>query len=337
MSTIKDVAREAGVSIATVSFVINGTKHVSPQTEARVHKAIAELNYRVNHFASNIKSGKSGSVAFIMADMSNPFFLETAVTIEKVLREAKYNLILANTDEKLNIEKDQINNLLNHSIDGLIIAPTTLSNAYLKTLLPKGFPLVFFDRVPTDVPSDCVVSDNLAGSREAVEYLISLGHKRIGIISGMTGITSSFEREAGYIEALNGNGLDIDRSLMINGDGKRSSGYLAMQRLMSSTDDLSAVFITNNLMALGAFQFLTDNGIKVPEDISVVVFDDYEWSAMTNPSITSVKQNTVLLGQKVAELILDKMSNRGNEVRKSVEYRIPTELIKRSSCLSIKK
>ncbi|MGH0052147.1 MAG: LacI family DNA-binding transcriptional regulator, partial [Sphaerochaetaceae bacterium] len=168
MATIKDVAKRAGVSIATVSYVINGTKRLAPETEERVHKAVADLNYRVNHFASNIKNGKSRSVAFLMADMNNPFFLETAVTLEKCLREANYHLILANTDEKVNLEKEQVDHLLDHSVDGLIIAPSSANNSYLRKMLPAKFPLVFFDRVPNHIQADCVLSDNVKGSREAV-------------------------------------------------------------------------------------------------------------------------------------------------------------------------
>ncbi len=334
MSTIKDVAKKAGVSIATVSYVINKTKRVSPETEARVNKAIEELNYRVNHFASNIKTGKSRSVAFLMADMSNPFFLDTAVTLEKCLREAKYHLILANTDEKVNQEREQVNHLLNHSVDGLIIAPSSSNNSYLRKMLPPAFPLVFFDRVPKYFQADCVLSDNIGGSKEAVEYLISLGHRRIGVVSGMSGLTSTIEREAGYFEALKAHGIKVDRSIMVNGDGKKYSGYLAMQQLKELTD-ITAVFITNNMMSLGALQFLRDNNIKMPEELSVVIFDDYEWSSMAIPALTSVKQDTVSLGEKVAKLILKQLS--GKEKQNSYqEYRISTQLIKRASCSTIK-
>lgn len=335
MSTIKDVAKKAGVSIATVSYVINGTKRVAPETEARVNKAVEELNYRVNHFASNIKTGKSRSVAFLMADMSNPFFLDTAVTLEKCLREARYHLILANTDEKVNLEKEQVNHLLDHSVDGLIIAPSSSNNSYLRKMLSPNFPLVFFDRIPTNVQADCVLSDNVGGSREAVEYLISLGHRRIGVVSGMSGLTSTIEREAGYYEALQAHGIPVDRSIMVNGDGKKTSGYLAMQQLKELTD-ITAVFITNNMMSLGALQFLRDNNIKMPNELSIVIFDDYEWSSMSLPALTSVKQDTVSLGEKIAQIILERLSGKDKQ-RSCQEYRIPTQLIKRASCSELKK
>ncbi|WP_320128678.1 LacI family DNA-binding transcriptional regulator [uncultured Sphaerochaeta sp.] len=335
MSTIKEVAELAGVSIATVSYVINGTKHVAPATEARVHQAVETLNYRINHFASNIKSGKSGSIAFLMADMSNPFFLETAVSLEKSLREAKYNLILANTDEKVNLEKEQVDHLLDHAIDGLIIAPCTVNNFYLKNMLPANFPLVFFDRIPANMHADCVLSDNRKGSLEAVEYLISLGHKRIGIISGMSGLTSTVEREMGYIEALENHGIPLDRNLMLNGDGRKFSGYQSMQQLMDITD-ITAVFITNNMMSLGALQFLNDNKIAVPKNLSMVIFDDYDWSSMCSPSLTSVKQNTILLGKTIAEVILARLSGTVSNTN-FCEHRIQTQLIKRASCLKINK
>lgn len=335
MPTIKEVAKLAGVSIATVSYVINGTKKVAPGTEARVLKAIADLNYRVNHFASNIKSRKSGSVAFLMADMSNPFFLETAVTLEKCLREAKYNLILANTDEKVIIEKEQVDHLLNHSVDALIIAPSSSNNFYLKNMLPSNFPIIFFDRVPVNIQADCVLSDNVGGSREAVEYLISLGHRRIGVISGMSGLTSTIEREAGYLNALEAHGIKADRSLMLNGDGKKHSGYLAMQQLKELTD-ITAVFITNNMMSLGALQFLNDNLISIPQVISLVIFDDFEWSSISSPALTSVKQDTVTLGNKIADIVLERLSDK--QIQSPIqEYRIPTQLIKRASCFNINK
>ncbi|GAB1482891.1 LacI family DNA-binding transcriptional regulator [Treponema sp.] len=307
MSTIKEVAGLAGVSIATVSYVINGTKKVSPETQRKVVEAIETLNYRVNHFAANMKTGKSGSVAFLAADLTNPFFLEVAVAIERTLRNAKYNLILANTDEKVNIEKMQVDNLINHAIDGLILTSSTGNHLYLKKMVPSSVPLVFFDRTPTNLQGDCVLSSNVEGAQEAIEYLISLGHHRIGLISGLRGLTTSSERESGYIDALAAHAIPSDPALILNGDGKKNSGYQLMQQLFE-VPDLSAVFITNNSMALGALTFLHDNSIRIPEDLSIVIFDDYDWSTVHAPGLTAVKQDTDRLGSTVADVILRRLS-----------------------------
>lgn len=330
MPTIKEVAEYAGVSIATVSYVINGTKNVSPKTEQRVHEAIKALNYRVNHFASNMKGGKSGSIAFLAADLSNPFFHEVAISLERTLRAEKYNLILANGDEKINVEKSQVDNLVNHAIDGLIITSSTSNHTYITKLVPQKIPVVFFDRTPMGIEKDCVLSDNVAGATSAVDYLVSLGHRRIGLISGIPMLSSSKEREQGYKNVLQSHGIPLDPTLMLNGDGRRHSGYQLMQQLHDTTG-ITAVFITNNAMALGALTFLHDNGVRIPEDMSIVIFDDYEWSTVHAPALTAVKQNTMELGRTAGEVILRRL-NETSSPAPVHEYRIPTELIKRESC-----
>ncbi|MCK9331322.1 MAG: LacI family transcriptional regulator, partial [Candidatus Cloacimonetes bacterium] len=325
MITIKDVAKRAGVSTATVSFVINGTKNVAPETKAKVKAAISELNFRMNHFASNIRVRKSGSVAFLVPDMSNQFFIEIAVVIEKELRQAKYNLILANTDESLETERFQVDNLLNHSIDGLILSPSVIDESNLFDLIPSDLPLVFFDRVPKyPGKADCVASDNISGAREAVEYLISLGHRKIAMISGTNAMTASTEREEGYIEALVANGIEIDRSLIFNGDNKKeSTGFSAMKNICK-IPGVTAVFMINNPLALGALRYLNENGRKVPEDFSFISFDDFQWMNIVNPSISAVKQNTELLGKKLAEILLLRLSHKNSQNSDYQTYRIPT-------------
>ena len=334
--TLKDVAKDARVSVATVSHVVNGTKHVSEDTAEKVRQSIARLGYRMNRMAHNLKIGKSHTIGFIVAEMSNPFFMEAAIGIENVLKRNNYNLILANSDEKLKSEKEQIDNLMNQSIDGIVLAPTTNNHQYLEDIIPPDFPLVFIDRKPAGIKRDCILSTNIEGSYSAVDYLIGLGHRKIGLISGLVGLTTSYEREAGYFKALEDAGIKPRSDYIRNGDGRRNSGYLLMQELHNSTD-ITALFITNNFMALGALHYLNDNLVSMPEELSIVIFDDYDWADLYRPPLTVVKQNPFKIGEKAAEILLKQVDDHesGIEGTNMDVYRIETELIIRNSCSRI--
>jgi LacI family transcriptional regulator len=331
--TIKDVAKDAGVSVATVSNVVNNTKPVADKTRKKVLKSIEKLDFRMNRMAHNLKVGKSHTIAFVVADMTNPFFLNIAVGIEHVLRSHGYSLILVNSDERLRVEKEQIDNLMNQSIDGIVIAPTTNNHEYLKDYMGPDFPLVFIDRKPKGVSRDCVLTDNYSASYDAASYLIGLGHRSVGLISGLVGLTTSFEREEGFIQAFKDNGIDFPQKNILNGDGRKRSGYFLMQQLENNSD-ISAVFVTNNLMALGALNYLNENQIAIPEDISFVMFDEYEWASIYRPALTVIRQNISALGEKAAEVLLEQIEHGMNADRERV-FRMPAELVIRSSCRNI--
>lgn len=329
---VKDVAEKAQVSTATVSHVINNSRYVSEEIKQRVMQAIKELDYRPNSVARSLRSNKSNIIGLLfpvsVSDTSNFFFAEVAQGIQMVLKKQGYNLILSNSNERLEDEKEQIKVLNSQQIDGLIIAPTFSDHAYLNEVLKGNYPVVFIDRRPINYSGDCVLADGFKGTYEAVDMLIKKGHKKIGFITGELGITTSDERLSGYKRALIDNGVSIDMTLIKEGQASFDNGYVFAEQLVEE-NKISAIFVANNVMTIGAFKCLKDKKISIPQQVSVIGFDDYEWTRITDPPLTVVKQPSIELGEKAAEILLKRINEQGKDFR---EYLLPTHLTVRESC-----
>ncbi|MCM3575586.1 LacI family transcriptional regulator [Mesobacillus subterraneus] len=331
-SRIKDVAEYAGVSTATVSHVINGTRFVSEETKIKVEEAMRDLNYSPNAFARSLRSQQSNTIGLIIpvkhTDTSNFFFMTIAHGIESKLREHGYHLIFSNSNEDIEIEKSQIEVFNSQLVDGLIIAPTAEEHSYLSESLTKDYPVVFIDRRPSEYEGACVLVNNLEGTYKAIQHLIEKGHKKIGYISGPLGLTTSDERLAGYKAALNDNGIELTEHYVKVGDSTQDNGYLLTKELVESRE-VSALFIANNVMTLGAVMYLQEQKVSIPSSLAVIGFDDYEWTRITVPPLTVIKQPAFELGERAAEMILSQIKESDNEEK---EVRLDTELIIRGSC-----
>ncbi len=330
--SMKQVAQAVGVSTATVSHVINGTRYVAEETKAKVLRAMKELDYRPNNVARSLRSQKSSIIGLIVplsaSDTANFFFMSIAQGIEEVLKEAGYNLILSNSNERLADELEQIKVFNSQFIEGLIIAPTAEDHEeFARTLGP--YPVVFVDRKPRGFSGDCVLADGYGGTYEAIEMMIKKKHTRIGFISGPLGYTTSDERLAGYKKALEDNGIPVDESLIKEGSPSFESGYTFARELVKE-QRVSALFVANNIMTIGAMGFLQDAQIKIPSELAVIGFDDYEWTRITNPPLTVIKQPAYELGRKAAEILLSRINSKKKTPFQ--EYRLPTELVMRASC-----
>jgi LacI family transcriptional regulator len=335
MTSIKDVARAAGVSTATVSHVINDTRFVAEETKNKVHQAMKELDYRPNSVARSLRSRKSKIIGLLvpilLEDTSNFFFMSVAQGIESVLRESGYNLIVSNSNENIRIEQEQIKLFNSQLIDGLILAPTFEDHHCLHETLTGDYPVVFIDRKPKDYQGDCVLADGLSGTYEAVSLLISKGHRRIGFLTGSLGLTTSDERLAGYKKALIEHGLNVEQVLIQVAKSIQSSfesGYELAKELVSQ-HDITAILVANNVMTMGAIRFLQENQLKIPDQIALIGFDDYEWTKITTPPLSVVKQPSFELGQIAAQTLLNRIENPFGDPK---EIRLPTKLIVRSSC-----
>ena len=326
--TLKEIAKLSGVSTATVSHVINGTRFVSEETKAKVLKVINDVGYRTNFVARSLRSKKSYTVGLIVPDISNSFFAAITETISRYLKEKGYYLILANSDENRENEIDEINVFSSQIIDGLIVAPVAESHGFMNEVLGESYPIVFIDRKPTGITRDCVLADNSAGSYEVISALIKKGHSKIGIISGLKGLTPTEERLAGYKEALIKHGIPINENFIKYSDSKFKGGYLSTQELLDSTD-ITALYAANNPMTIGAVNCLIDNNIKIPDHISVVGFDDYDWAKITNPPLTVVKQPIQEMSIKAVELLLNRINS--DEPMEYKDYRLPTSVVYRES------
>ncbi|WP_280769719.1 LacI family DNA-binding transcriptional regulator [Salipaludibacillus daqingensis] len=328
---IKDVAKKADVSTATVSHVLNETRFVAEETKKKVFEAMKELDYRPNSVARSLRSRKSNIIGLLVplvaSDTSNFFFMSIANGIEQVLKENGYNLILSNSGEDLQVEQDQIKVFNTQLIDGLIIAPVDSKHHSYEENLRGDFPTVFIDRQPKDLLSDTVLIDSGVGTYEAIELLIRKGHNKIGFITGPLGITTSDERLEAYIKALKDYNLPYDESLIKIGSATFDSGHKLTAELMK--EEVTAIFTANNVMTMGAVNYLQDHHIPIPDKVAIIGFDDYDWLRITSPPLSVVKQPSFEMGKKAVELLMERLN--GSEEPFKV-YRLPSELVVRGSC-----
>lgn len=311
-ATIKDVAAHAGVSVATVSAVINNNKYVSPDLMQRVQESIAALSYERNSLAQGLKKQTSQTIGLIISDITNPYFTSVVRGVEDVANAHGYSLILGNTDENPKKEMNYIRLLESKRVDGLIMArPAPGNDAYLRSWPTNRLPLVSIGYLPKDESIDAVLIDNVGGARQAVEHLITLGHRRIGIVTGLPGITATEERLVGYQQALGAHGLPLDPALIAEGNLRIDGGErAALQLLNQSTARPTALFVTNGLMVIGALRAIDRVEMRCPEDIALVGFDDFEWAAVMRPRLTTVRQPTYEIGQKAAQILFDRLEER---------------------------
>jgi len=326
---ISDVARRAGVSTATVSHVINGTRHVSEETRARVLAAIAELEYLPSAVARSLKTKSTGTLGVTVSDISNPYFTAIVRGIEDVASANDYNVIICNTDEDKDKEQRYLRVLLAKRIDGLIIAPTGFPSPLLETMQAAGIPIVLVDRSVEGMNLPIIKVDNEAGAYQAVSHLIQDGHQRIGIITGLPQVSTSHERYAGYERALQEHDLPTDPRLVRIGYSKPEGGFRAALDLLGADQRPTALFTTNNLMTMGALMALRHLGLSCPGDVAIIGFDDHDWAPIFVPPLTVVSQPTYEVGTTAAELLIGIV--RGMR-RETLDHVLPTKLIVRGSC-----
>jgi len=262
--TIKEVAKLAGVSTTTVSYVINKTRFVSEETRAKVLKAINELGYHPNIVARSLRSRRTGTVGLMICDLMNPFFAEVLQGIETYLGKKKYDIIVTNTNYDFDKEKESVEMLYGKQVEGVIIVPGGNNDEHIKFLIERNIPVVLLDKKIENLNVDVVLVNNVEGSKRLVEHMISLEHERIGIITGPLNSTTGKERLEGYLKALREHSIPEDKNLIKIGDFKKQSGYLLTLELLSLISPPTAIFACNNLMGLGAMEALKEKKVCVP-------------------------------------------------------------------------
>jgi LacI family transcriptional regulator len=329
--TIKDVASRSGVSSMTVSRVINGAERVSPETRRRVEQAIAELGYVPSRLARGLIRQKTGTLALIVPDVANPFFTLIVRGAEDVARRADYRMLLCDTRSDLTIEREVIEEMIAHRVEGIAIAPVSdRSRRHLQRLPKFGVQFVLIDRTVRGIDSDVVLGDNAGGARRLVEHLIGLGHKRIGFIVESDEVSTARDRHRGYLEGLRAAGLAVDPDLIVRSTVDPQGGRDGMQRLLELPDPPTAVFTVNNLVALGAIEAVRDAGLEVPDDIALVCFDDIEYASRLYPFLTVMAQPAETLGSLGTQLLLDRIAGRAPEQARVVV--LPAQFMVRRSC-----
>jgi DNA-binding LacI/PurR family transcriptional regulator len=329
MATIKDVARQAGVSVTTVSRVLNNHPYVGDDLRQRVLQAIDELGYKPNRVAQRLRATNSQLVGVIFSDIANPFYIEALRGIEQVLSRHSLSVLIGNADSDHEREEGFIRLMQMEEVAGLIIAPTREDAPVLAQACHDGLAVVVIDRRMTDCDVDSVLADNFKGSLMAVRHLIQLGHKRIGVVSGPLHLTSGRERYAGYLQAMSDADLPVESNLTRFGNYRQNSGYRLTHELLELPNPPSALFIGNNEMTIGALNAIHESGWVIPDDIAVIGCDDLSWAVSLNPPLTTVAQPTFDIGVRAADMLLARMAEPDRPPRTVV---LETQLLVRESC-----
>ncbi len=331
--TIRDVGELAGVSQATAARVLGGYGPASPAVRAKVEAAAERLGYVPNSVARALASGLTHAVGLVVGDIENPFFGAAARSMSDALEERGHTVLLTNSDEDLDRERRAVETLRARQVDALVVAPSANGTTPHLTAAAAAAPLVLLDRVVRGLRADSVTVDNRGGARMAVEHLIEHGHRRIGLVSDHPSISSSAERIEGYRDALGTVSIKPDGHLISLGGATRDDGYRAARLLLEAPDRPTALFTANNFMTVGAMLALSDLGLHVPDDISLVGFDDLEWTTLVDPPLTVVAQPASELGLVAAERVLARIAGGGGRPRR---FKLETKLITRASCRSVR-
>lgn len=303
---IADVAERASVSVATVSRVLNQNPRVKPHLRERVLKAIAELDYHPSGIARNMRSQSGRVIGLIISDIQNPFFTDLVRAVEDVTYSHQYTLLLCNSDENPQKESLYVDVLFTERAAGVIMVPS--SQECCTPLLDNRIPVVMVDRKIPGLLVDSVVLDNVGGAYQATSHLIGLGHRRIGLAGAPTTVSVMLERREGYEKALREQGVPVDRTLIRSEDFKESGGYRAAQQLLSLDPRPTAIFAANNLITMGVLQAVHEHNLNIPQDISVVGFDDLPWLSLLQPPLTVISQPIYDIGAEAARLLFRRLN-----------------------------
>jgi LacI family transcriptional regulator len=327
MTTINDVARRAGVAPITVSRVINNASYVSAETRQRVQQAIAELNYIPNALGSSLRSKRTGTLALVFTDMTNPFWMTVARGVEDAANKQRYHLIIGNTDDSSAKQDEYLTFLLQKQVDGFLIVPVLNSSPALELFIKRRVPLVVLDRRIT-FAADSVRGDSEGGAYELTRHLLGLGHQHIAMISGPQEVSTACDRVLGYRRALKEAGLG-NLQMVYWGDFTQKTGYKLAKQVLLATPRPTAIFGANNTIAIGVMQAVREAGLRVPDYISIVAFDDLPLTLTIDPFFTVMAQPAYEMGQKAAELLLSRLSGEVSDTYQ--EIILPTTLIARRS------
>jgi len=331
MSTLKEVAKFADVSITTVSRVMNDASKVNPETRERVQKAMRKLDYNPSRVAQRLRSTKGHSklLGLIIPDIQNQFYSNIVRGIEDVAYGKDYAVILCNTDENPNKEKFYLDVLLSESVDGIILPPIHQYSKVVEEMINTGLPIVCVDRKLARGTVDTVVVNNEKGAVLAVDHLIKLGHKRIGLLTSSPQFSSFEERQRGYKKALSKSGIELDENLIKEGDPRSASQAKDLtNELLGMDSPPTAIFSTNNLMTLGVLEAVNNAKIKIPKDISIIGFDDMPWAKSISSPLTTIRQPGYEMGRRAAELMFQRIQD---PARETVQIILEPTLIVRKS------
>ncbi len=326
MATIKQVAERANVSPATVSRVLNHDRRVSVVNRDRVLEAVAELDYRPNGIARNLRRQKTDTIGVVVSDIENPHFTRAVRAIEDAAYKQGFRVILCNTDETPEKQRAYLEVLAAEQVVGIILAPADPGDPTISALIDTGLPIVAFDRIVDDQRADAVYADNVNAASLATDHLYTSGRRHIGAIAGRMEIQTGAERLLGYQNVMKRHDLP---TAIGYGDFRLDSAQGATRQLLLDHSNLDGLVVANNLMAIGALNALRDAGKRVPEDIAVVAIDDPPWAGLVGPSLTTLGQPIAQMARSAFDLLVDRITKQRTQSRHVI---FNFELIVRESC-----
>lgn len=330
MPTIRDVAKRAGVASMTVSRVINDSGYVSDETRAKVEAAILELGYVPNMLGPSLRFNQTKTIALIITDITNPFWTTVARGAEDAANEDAYSVILCNTDESLEKQEQYVDMLLKRRIDGILFVPADDSPDSVEMIRSQNVNVVVLDRqIPGVENLDLVRGDSFGGAYDLALHLVELGHKDIAILSGPKHISTSIERVSGFSQAMRESGLDHNLNNIYWGSFSQSVGFDIAMKALQSMPRPTALLAVNNFIANGALRAVAAAGLMVPDDVSVVSFDDIPENINPTPFLTVAVQAAYDMGYQAAKLLLARLSDEGPD--ECQEIILPTRIVVRSS------
>ncbi len=327
--TIEDIARQAGVSPSTVSRVLTGSKRVAEDKRVLVLAAVEQHRYRPNSVAQGLVRGRSMTIGVVVQDIGSPFFARMASGIEQGLRSASYQPMFASTHWQDEDQEQSLQLLLDRRVDGVIVLGTNIPDVFLREVAAQT-PLIAVARRVIGLESQCLYIDNQAGAYRATRYLLGLGHARIAHIAGTPNNPDANERLAGYRQAFLEVGMDVEKGLIVPGQFTEDSGLASVEELLARGERFTAIFAANDQLAYGAMLGLYNHGYRIPNDISLVGFDDQFLSAYTLPPLTTVRQPLTAMGQTAAEGILRLLNDD-----EALLPPIPIDLVLRKSAVRL--
>lgn len=316
-ATMKDIAKLTGLGLATISSYLNGG-NVREYNRVKIEKAIEELDFEVNEVARGLKTNKTYTIGVVIPELNNAFFSQIIAKIEDEFRHHGYAVVICDSRSDEKLEAQAVDFLYKKRVDGIISIPVGHKADYLKKFINDDKPILLVDRYVMDVNCDCVLVNNREAVREAIVNLIDKGHKKIGMLSGSKEMFTARERMKGYTAALLEKGVMLEESLMYHGDYTIRGGAKGMEYLLENNPDMTAVMTANYEMTVGAMIVLNEKGVKIPEELSIIGFDDMDFARACRPKLSIITQPTEEIGAVAAKLMLEKLlgNNKNPELIK---------------------
>lgn len=328
-ATIKDIAKHTGLGLATISSYLNGG-NVRDENRKKIEAAIEELNFEVNEVARGLKTNKTKTIGVVIPELNNIFCTQIITGMEDVLRNHGYATIVCDCRTDKNLEKQAVEFLYRKRVDGIINMPVNADGSHLISFQKANKPIILIDRKINGIDCDCVLVDNLTAVRNAIQILIENGHTRIGMIGGPVDIFTAQERLLGYKLALMDAGIVPEDQLIEQGDYTINSGVRCLEKLVKRNQDMTAVFVANYEMTMGAVIGVNELGIKIPEELSIIGFDNAEFARACKPKMTIVTQPMEEIARNVAELILKRIEEN-KEVQQYQILKLQTDIMEGNS------